>query len=151
MRLTTMTDYALRLLVYVAQRPGRLCTIAEVAQAYGISESHLMKITHQLGLQGWIETMRGKGGGMRLALSPDDINLGTVVRAVEPDFDMVECFTTGSTCMLTGRCGLAGVLEGALVSFLSHLDGFTLADVLKRTGATSLDGQRIALHPRVLT
>jgi Rrf2 family nitric oxide-sensitive transcriptional repressor len=151
MRLTTMTDHALRLLVYVAQRPSRLCTIAEVAQAYDISENHLMKITHQLGLQGWIETVRGKGGGMRLALSPKDINLGAVVRGVESDFEMAECFATAGTCTLTGRCGLAGVLEGALLSFLSHLDGFTLADVLKTTGATSVDWQRVALHPRMLT
>ena len=86
MRLTTMTDYALRLLMYVAQRPERLCTIAAVAQAYGISEAHLMKVTHQLGLQGWRETVRGKGGGMRLVHPASTIYLGAVVRGVEPDF-----------------------------------------------------------------
>jgi Rrf2 family protein len=90
MRLTTMTDYAMRLLMYVAQQPDRLCTIAEVANAYGISEAHLMKITHQLGLSGWLETVRGKGGGMRLAAAPADINVGAVVRSIEPDFYLVE-------------------------------------------------------------
>ena len=80
MRLTTMTDYAMRLLMYVAQRPERLCTIAEIAASYGISEAHLMKITHQLGQAGFIETVRGKGGGMRLAAPPQEINLGAVVR-----------------------------------------------------------------------
>jgi len=130
MRLTTMTDYALRLLMHVAQRPDRLCTIAEIAQAHGISEAHLMKITHQLGRRGWIETVRGKGGGMRLARAPRDIELGAVVRSVEPDFDLVECFAAGDRCLLTGHCRLAGVLQGALQRFLTHLDGFTLADIL---------------------
>lgn len=130
MRLTSMTDYAVRLLMYVAQRPERLCTIAEVAQAHGISEAHLMKVTHQLGLQGWIETLRGKGGGMRLAHAPADINLAAVVRSIEPDFNLVECFSNGSTCTLTGSCRLTGVLQGALQGFMSHLDQFTLADIL---------------------
>lgn len=130
MRLTNMTDYALRLLIYVARHSDRLCTIAEVATAYEISEAHLMKITHRLGLHGWIETVRGKGGGIRLARSPREINLGAVVRSMEPDFELVECFGTGSSCTLTGHCGLATVLEGALSSFLAHVDRFTLDDVL---------------------
>ena len=130
MRLTTMTDYAVRLLMYLAQRPERLCTIAEVAQAHVVSEAHLMKVTHQLGLRGWIETVRGKGGGMRLAHAPEDINLGAVVRSIEPDFNLVECFGSGNACVLTGSCRLTGVLRGALQGFLSHLDGVTLADVL---------------------
>jgi Rrf2 family nitric oxide-sensitive transcriptional repressor len=92
MRLTTLTDYSMRLLMYVARHPDRLCTIAEIADAYDISAAHLMKVTHQLGLAGWIETVRGKGGGMRLAHAPDAIRLGDVVRSVEPDFRMVECF-----------------------------------------------------------
>jgi Rrf2 family nitric oxide-sensitive transcriptional repressor len=130
-----MTDYALRLLMYVAQRPERLCTIAEVAQAYDISQAHLMKVTHQLGRHGWIETVRGKGGGNRLALPPKAINLGAVVRTMEADFSLVECFATGSSCALTGHCQLTAVFDGALQSFLAHLDGFTLDDVLPRSGA----------------
>ncbi len=132
MRLTTLTDYAMRLLIHLAQHPERLCTIAEVAESYGISEAHLMKITHQLGLAGWIETVRGKGGGMRLAREPGAIVLGEVVRSMESDFFLVECFATGGNCMLTGNCGLTGVLEGALRSFMQHLDGYTLADILPR-------------------
>jgi Rrf2 family nitric oxide-sensitive transcriptional repressor len=130
MRLTTMTDYALRLLMYVAHQPDRLCTIAEVADAYGISQAHLMKITHQLGLAGFVETVRGKGGGMRLAAAPAAINLGAVVRAVEPDFALVECFGSENRCALTSYCRLAGVLGGALQSFLGHLDRHTLADLV---------------------
>lgn len=135
MRLTTMTDYALRLLMYVAQQPERLCTIAEIAQAYGISEAHLMKVTHQLGLQGWIETVRGKGGGMRLAHKPEAMNLGAIVRSIEPDFAIAECFGSANQCTLTGQCRLAYVFNGALQAFMAHLDSFTLAEVLPGTQA----------------
>lgn len=149
MHLTTMTDYAMRLLMYLAQRPDRLCTIAEIAHAHTVSETHLMKVTHQLGLKGWIETLRGKGGGMRLARPPEDIRLGAVVRSIEPDFALVECFATGNTCSLTGHCGLAGVLDGAMRGFLAHLDGFTLADILPTAPyAAPLTPQRVTLHRR---
>lgn len=131
MRLTAMTDYSLRLLMHVAQQPDRLCTIAEIAQVYGVSEAHLMKITHQLGMAGFIETVRGRGGGMRLARPAAEINLGDVVRAMEPDFAIVECFATGNVCSLTGRCRLTGVLHGSLMAFMAHLDGYTLADILE--------------------
>ena len=130
MRLTTMTDYALRLLMHLGQHRDRLCTIAEVAQVYGISEAHLMKITHQLGIAGWIETVRGKGGGMRLAREPAQINLGELVRGVEPDFLLVECLARGSACTLTGQCRLTRVFSDALDAFMLQLDGHTLADVL---------------------
>lgn len=134
MRLTTMTDYAMRLLIFLAQQPERLCTIAEIARSYDISQSHLMKITHQLALAGWIETVRGKGGGMRLARAPRDIVLGEVVRSMEPDFSIVECLATGGGCMLSGNCKLTGVMDGALRSFMEHLDGHTLADILPAPG-----------------
>jgi Rrf2 family nitric oxide-sensitive transcriptional repressor len=130
MRLTTMTDYAMRVLMYVAHNPRRLCTIAEIANAYGISEGHLMKITHLLGLAGFLKTVRGKGGGMRLATPPSEINLGAVVRAIEPDFALVECFGTGNRCVLQGYCRLAGILAAALEGFLAHLDRYTLADLV---------------------
>ena len=130
MRLARMTDYAIRLLIYVAQHRDRLCTIAEVATAYDISETHLMKITHQLALGGWLETMRGKGGGIRLALPPAQIPIGAVVRTMEPDFFIVECFSSGHSCMLHGSCELTGVMDGALRSFMEYLDSHTLADVL---------------------
>lgn len=146
MRLTTMTDYALRLLMHVAQHPGRLCTIAEVARAYDISEAHLMKVTHQLALQGWIETLRGKGGGMRLARAAKDINLGAVVRGIEPDFALVECFAMGNQCSLTGRCRLAGVLTGSLQAFLRHLDGYTLADLVPGSDLPMPSARRIRLE-----
>ena len=130
MRLTTMTDYAMRLLMYVGRHPDRLCTISEIAHAYDISEPHLMKITHRLAQRGWIETVRGKNGGMRLGRRPEDIVLGAVLRDTENDLDLVECFATGSRCTLSGYCGLTGIIEGALQKFMDHLDGYTLADIL---------------------
>lgn len=140
-----MTDYALRLLIFLAQQPDRLCTIAEISGHYGISEAHMMKITHQLGLAGWIETVRGKGGGMRLARTPQDISLGEIIRSMEPDFSVVECLAPINHCVLTGSCRLTGVIEGALHSFMQHLDGHTLADVLplamsKRTQVVRMSG-----------
>lgn len=130
MRLTTMSDYAMRLLMYVGQHPERLCTISEVARAHGISEAHLTKITHQLALAGWLETVRGKGGGMRLAVSPQRIGLGAVVRGMEPDFSIVECLAGDTTCQLASSCHLPGIINGALQSFMQHLDRYTLADLL---------------------
>lgn len=130
MRLTTLTDYAMRLLMYVGQHPERLCTISEIAQAHGISEPHLMKITHLLGQRGWIRTVRGKHGGMRLARPPAEIKLGAVLRDTESDMELVECFGASSACMLGGRCRLAAIVDGALQEFMRHMDGYTLADIL---------------------
>jgi len=138
MRLTNMTDYALRLLMYLGNAPGRRCTIAEVAQAYQISEAHLMKITQQLGAAGWIITLRGKGGGIQLARSPAEISLGAVVRDIESDFRVVECFSDQSPCTLTGNCRLAGVMHGALTAFQDHLDRHSLADIIGSEGAPGL-------------
>lgn len=130
MRLTQLTDYALRVLIHLAQQPQRLCTIAEIAAHYGVSEPHLMKVAHQLGRAGWIVATRGRGGGLRLARPPREIRLGEVVRSMEPDFFIVECFSGASVCTLTGSCGLTGVMDGALRSFIAHLDAHTLADIV---------------------
>lgn len=130
MRLTTMTDYSLRLIMYAGRHRDRLCTIAEIAHAHDISEAHLMKITHRLALGGWIETIRGKGGGLRLAREPNTVNLGELVRYIEPDFAIVECLGVGDTCTLTGNCRLTGVLVEALQAFMARLDATTLADVI---------------------
>ena len=130
MRLTAMTDYSIRLLMYLGGNPDRLCTIAEVARAHGISEPHLMKITHRLAQAGWVETTRGKNGGMRLAREPGEISLGAVVRDMENDLAVVECLGGATNCILAGQCGLTGIMQGALNQFLAHLDGYTLADIL---------------------
>jgi Rrf2 family nitric oxide-sensitive transcriptional repressor len=140
MRLTMMTDYAMRLLMYVSRHPDRLCTIAEVARAYDISEAHLMKVTHQLGLNGWIETVRGKGGGMRLAHAPEGINLGAVVRSMESDFQITECFGSANQCSLTGSCRLTGIVDEALQNFLRSFDAYTLADIVPPTSGGTTTG-----------
>ncbi|MCC2632267.1 MAG: transcriptional regulator, BadM/Rrf2 family [Ramlibacter sp.] len=150
MRLARMTDYAIRLLIYVAQRPERRCTISEVASAYGLSQTHLMKITNQLALDGWLGTTRGKGGGIRLARPPSAIVLGDVVRTMEPDFFIVECFATGHACILHGNCKLTGVMDGALRSFMDYLDSHTLADVLPPPpGTASVRPVRIHVRNKV--
>lgn len=148
MRLTTMTDYAMRLLMYVAQHPDRLCTISEVASAYEISEAHLMKITSRLGRSGWLETVRGKGGGMRLGAAPSEISLGAVVRSIESDFDVVDCFASDTACLLSGHCKLSGIITGALQSFMRHLDGYTLADLLPPPAGAPLPPQAVQFGAR---
>ena len=141
MRLTNLTDYALRLLMYLGQHEDRLCTIAEIAQYHQISEAHLMKVTHLLAKGGWVQTQRGKNGGMRLSRPPEDMNLGQLVRYTENDLAVVECLGSGSHCVISGRCGLSGILNQALARFLSHLDGYTLKDILP-----PVPGQEQAVH-----
>jgi Rrf2 family transcriptional regulator, nitric oxide-sensitive transcriptional repressor len=130
MRLTTFSDYSLRVLIYLAASPGRLATIDQIAAAYGVSANHLMKVVHQLGRLGYVETVRGKGGGMRLARAPAQIVVGEVVRATEDSFGLVECFGEGeSDCVIAGTCVLKSALTEALDAFLGVLDGYTLADL----------------------
>jgi len=138
MRLTQHSDYAMRLLMYVANHPDRLCTISEVAGVYGISEPHLMKVTHRLSQSGWLQTVRGKNGGMRLAKTPQNIVLGAVLRDTETDLALVECLGENNRCSLSGGCGLTGIVQGALQAFLQHLDQFTLADIMQQGSG---DGQ----------
>lgn len=130
MRLTNMSDYAVRLLIYLSGHRDRLCTIAEIAKAYDISEPHLMKITHRLAKCGWINTVRGKNGGMELAHEPEDIHIGALICDMENDFALVECMGANNNCILSGHCGLKGIVAGALQSFISHLDQYTIADVI---------------------
>lgn len=130
MRLTTLTDYALRMLIYAGTHHERLCTISEIAKAFGISQTHLMKVSQILAQQGWIDTVRGKNGGLHLSKAPQLINLGAVVRSVEPDFALVECLGKNNSCKLTGGCMLTYILQGSLNAFWQHLDCYTLADVL---------------------
>jgi Rrf2 family nitric oxide-sensitive transcriptional repressor len=145
MRLTQWTDYTLRVLMYCAATQGRVqpVTITEIAEGYGISRSHLMKIVQQLSAQGLLETTRGRGGGIRLARPASGINVGVVVRATETDFNLVECFDPA-----TDECRLKGVLRQALQAYLAVLDGVTLADLMApptRVGTPALAGVPAAL------
>jgi len=118
--------------MFLALKGDGLATIAEVAKAYGISKNHLMKVAHQLGVAGYVETVRGKGGGLRLARQPQDIVIGEVVRRTEPDMTLVPCFAPDdASCTILPRCALRGVLSKARDAFLSSLDEHTLADLVR--------------------
>lgn len=135
MRLTTFSDYSLRVLIFLGLAGDRLVTIDEIAGAYGISRNHLMKVVHQLGRLGYVETVRGKGGGMRLARAPEHIRAGDVVRATEDDFGLVECMEgmegIRSGCRITRSCVLRHALGEALEAFLATLDRYTLANLIE--------------------
>ena len=130
MRLTNFSDYALRLLMYAGLREERLITIEETADLYGISRAHLMKVASQLTRAGYLRAVRGRTGGLTLARSPKKIRLGDVLRTTEPDFALVECFTSENRCLITPRCRLRGMLNEALSEFIGTLDAYTLADLL---------------------
>jgi Rrf2 family nitric oxide-sensitive transcriptional repressor len=135
MRLTVYTDYALRVLMYVALHPERLPTIGEIASSYGISRNHLMKVVYELGLASYVVTVRGKNGGLRLARAPQDIVLGEVVRRTEPDKALLPCFEPiRAPCAITPACILRRALHEARSAFLDVLDGYTLADLVKNRG-----------------
>lgn len=129
MQLTQYTDYSLRILMYLASKPGGFATISEMADYYGVSRNHLVKVVHNLATSGFIQTTRGKHGGMRLARSPEHISVGEVVRKTEPNFEVAECFGGDNCCVITAACGLRPVLNEALASFWQTLDRYSLADV----------------------
>ena len=128
MRLTRYTDYAMRVLLYLGARQDRLCSIAEISGAYGVSQNHLMKVVSDLVNAGYLVSVRGRFGGVRLARSPADINIGAVVRHTEEGFDLVDC----SSCVIAPACGLTGALHQALAAFMQVLDGYTLESLLAR-------------------
>jgi len=130
MYLTQHTDYALRVLIYLGANGDRLVTIAEVSERFDVSRSHLMKVANQLVREGFVDGLRGKGGGLRLARAPAEINVGAVVRCMERGMNLVECFGSDSHCLLTPNCRLKGVLGKALEAFLGTLDQVSLADLI---------------------
>jgi Rrf2 family nitric oxide-sensitive transcriptional repressor len=131
-RLTTFSDYALRVLLYAANAGGRLVTIEETAKVYGVSRAHLMKVVNTLTRAGYLKAVRGRSGGFLLGRAPGEIRLGDVIRLAEPDFALVECFAGDNRCILTPRCGLPKVVNEALNAFIGTFDRYTLADVALR-------------------
>lgn len=131
MQLTRFTDFSLRVLIHLGNHPDTLATVAGLAAEQGISRHHLTRVVHQLGIKGYIETVRGKGGGFRLARQPGQIRIGDVVRDMEPSFELAECFRPGaSACVLLPSCTLKSFLADAGRAFLASLDRYTLADLL---------------------
>jgi Rrf2 family nitric oxide-sensitive transcriptional repressor len=128
MRLTGYTDYSLRVLMYLGAREDRLCSVAEISRAYGISQNHLMKVVNGLGRLGYVASARGRTGGIRLAKPADQIPVGQVIRETEDGFDLVDC----QRCVISSACGFAGVLDEALTAFMAVLDRYTLEDLLHK-------------------
>lgn len=145
MRLTVYSDYALRVLIYLGQHPDGRCTIADIAAAYGISRNHLMKVVHHLARRGDVASVRGRGGGIRLARPPPAVNVGAIVRATERDQRSPDCLAQrGGECRIEATCSLKGAFARAAEAFFTELDQLTLADLLRserclerRAGAAS--------------
>ena len=131
MKLTTHTDYGLRVLMTLAVLNDRVVTIDELAQRHRVSKNHLMKVAQTLVRLGYVKGMRGRAGGLRLAQTPADIRMGAVVRALEDDISLVACLGEGpSSCVLAGACRLTRALAQALEAFFAELDKLTLADLV---------------------
>lgn len=140
MRLTRHTDYAMRVLMYLAAQPDRICTIPEMARAYGISQNHLMKVVHQLGKAGYVVGVRGRHGGVRLARPAETINVGAVIRYGETQagaegLALLDC----PACPIAPACGMTSVVDEALAAFFAVLERYTLADLVARRTAALLD------------
>jgi Rrf2 family transcriptional regulator, nitric oxide-sensitive transcriptional repressor len=146
MRLTLHTDFALRVLIQVGLNDGALTKIRDIAKSFGISKNHLMKVVHDLSQKGYVDTVRGRNGGIRLMRKPRDINIGQVVRDTEDDLEVLGCLGAVGYCRIERVCVLRGAVRGATDAFLSVLDGYTLADLIMPRKALSslLFDQRIA-------
>lgn len=138
MRVTRYTDYSLRVLIYLGLRPDRRSTIREISEAYDISRNHLMKVVQQLVSLGYVDSVRGVGGGLNLALAPAQIAVGEVVREMEPDLALVECMRSDNQCVITRGCKLRHMLARARDSFLEVLNEYSLADILSPDEAREL-------------
>ncbi|HTS20955.1 MAG TPA: Rrf2 family transcriptional regulator [Casimicrobiaceae bacterium] len=148
MRLTSFTEYSLRVLIFLAATPGRRATIGEIARTFGISENHLMKVVHLLGREGLLVNTRGKGGGLELAVAPEKIGIGKVVRTIEGPPVVAECFNAArNTCVISPVCRLHGVLAQAADAFYAVLDSYTLEDLGRNRRALAKVLLREAAQP----
>jgi len=131
MKLTRFTDYSLRVLIYLGLKDNGRVTIREISDAYGISRNHLMKVVSLLTRMGYLDARRGPGGGIALSRPPVEIILADVIRDMEDDLNLVECFCDGGTCVIKPMCKLKTVLNQALLAYLETLERYTLHDLLK--------------------
>lgn len=145
MQLTRFSDFALRVLMYAHAVDGRLVTIEEIAASYRISRAHLMKVVNALTRAGYLKAVRGRTGGVTLARPAEEIRLGDVVRATEPDFALVECFSANNQCVIDGCCRLPLALRRALAAFLAELDQHTVASIAptRRSFRRALGGEAL--------
>lgn len=150
MKLTAFTDYSLRVLIYLAAQPQQRATIADIAVAFEVSENHLTKVVHFLGKSGWLATVRGKGGGLELAMPPELVGVGKVVRETEGMAVPAECFgNNGGNCSIGDICRLRGVLGEAVGGFYAVLDRYTLADLVhnRQSLARTLFAEQVVAAP----
>lgn len=132
MQLTVFTDYGLRSLMFLASQPGKLSSVREISERYGISRNHLVKVVHRLAQLGYITSSKGKGGGIRLAHEAQEIRIGDLVRHLEPNMELVECFNhETNTCRVIDSCRLKHYLLEANTAFIAALNRYTLADTIK--------------------
>lgn len=140
MRLTSFTDYAVRVLIYAAKKGGELSSIKEVSESYQISSNHLMKVVHVLGKGGYLHTVRGKNGGFCLGKEPSEISIGDLIRYTEDDLNIVECLShKKGRCALIENCKFANIMKEALGAFLSVADSYTLEDIVKNGNPLNFD------------
>lgn len=130
MKLTTFSDYSIRVIMYLGIQHGKLVNISDIAKAYNISENHLMKVVHHLGQHKYVETVRGKGGGLKLVRDPKTINIGELLRGTEGDAGFLPCLDTDGACCIQSTCKLMGILREAQIALFDVLDRYTLADLL---------------------
>ncbi len=138
MRLTSFTDYSIRVLIYLAVSHDEQPTIREIAERFDVSRNHLMKVVHELSKRGYLTALRGKHGGLRLNIAPVDINIGKLISELENDLALTECLGNNNQCILTPACELKTILAEALQSFFATLDEYTLEDILRGTRRTEL-------------
>lgn len=150
MHITRYTDYALRVLIYLAVNKNDLATISEIAESYNISKNHLMKIVQELNAKGYLLAIRGKNGGIKLNAEPDEINIGKLVREIESDTKLVECFGTNNQCVITPSCQLKQVFAQALESFFATLDKYTLQELVEPKKQPGLIKLLSINHPKKL-
>ncbi len=129
MRLTLFTDYAIRVLLFLASEPERLVTVGEIAKKYDVSQHHLVKVVQDLVKNGYVKSTKGRGGGMRLAILPNEINIGKIVKQFEPEMQMIDC----SDCPLCGNCSLPSPMNEAVNAFLGVLNKYSLKDIMEKS------------------
>src|SRR5450830_522694 len=144
MQLTTFSDYSMRVMMYLGLQHGQLVTISDIARAYAISENHLTKVVHNLALRGYVETVRGKGGGIRLVREPSTVNVGEMIRASEGEAGLLPCLNSENKCCIQTSCKLMNILREAQTALFEVLDKYTLADLLFDEEPLT----HILMHPR---
>ncbi len=144
MQITRFTDYGLRTLMYVAARSENITSVKEIAEHYGISRNHLVKVVHRLSQLGYIETTKGKGGGLQIAQGTENLCLGDLIKQLEPNMNIVECFDAKTnTCRITGSCQLKNYLFEATKNFIDTMNKYTLADAVQNKDGMKQRGIRI--------